>query len=81
MCCNWVLRHFQDILANDDMKLDNIFIASLVFDIIKVKIETNYVIFYFSLDELNLFLLLAYILHTFQKIPGYVLLKMRTCSR
>ena len=27
----------QDILANDDMKLDNMFIASLVFDIIKVS--------------------------------------------
>ena len=32
-----VFLHFQDILANDDMKLDNIFIASLVFDVIKVN--------------------------------------------
>ena len=29
----------QDILANDDFKLDNMFIASLVFDIIKVSFD------------------------------------------
>ena len=31
----------QDIIANDDVKLDNMFIASLVFDIIRVSIDTN----------------------------------------
>lgn len=32
----------QDILANDEIKLDNMFRASLIFDIIKVSIDELY---------------------------------------
>ena len=33
----YILGFFQDILENDDIQLDSMFIASIVFDIIRVR--------------------------------------------
>lgn len=35
--CKCIFCLVQDILANDDVKLDNMFLASLVSDILKVR--------------------------------------------
>lgn len=35
------MLYFQDILENEDVKLDNMFIASLVGDILRVSMFTN----------------------------------------
>ena len=34
-----MLYHLQDILENDDVKLDSMFVASLLMDLIKVNIS------------------------------------------
>lgn len=34
----YVLLFFQDIIENEDIKLDNMFITSLVHDLIKVSV-------------------------------------------
>lgn len=38
----------KDVLENDDVKLDNMFIASLVFDLIRVSI--NFLTFFFAFN-------------------------------